>query len=106
MTALRVLREVDVGVVVHLDDDVGAGRRHLVDVADRDAEHLDLAAFVDRDGPREVRGQRLGLVAAEHREPGGHDEGEDGQRQDQPLDGVHPTPPPLGRSGAGGMFWM
>ena len=58
---LGVGRDVDAVVVVHLDDHVGAARRDLVDGADLDAEHLDRAALVDRDGAREVRGERLGL---------------------------------------------
>jgi hypothetical protein len=107
---LGILRELDLAVVVHLYDDVGAGRRHLVDVADRDAEHLDLTALVDRDGAREVSGQLVGVVATHHREPRRHDQREDGQGQDQPLGrahlAAHPTPPPLARSGTGGRFWM
>ena len=106
---LGVGRDVDAVVVVHLDDHVGAARRDLVDGPDLDAEHLDRAALVDRDGAREVRGELLGLLGAEHGEPGGHHEGKDAERDDQPLGQVrtaHPTPPPFSRSGAGGMFWM
>jgi hypothetical protein len=92
---------------VHLDDDVGAVRRDLVDGPDLNAEHLDRAALVDRDRAGEVGGQLLGVLAAgEHGDPGRHDQGEEADRHDGALGDTHPTPPPFSRSGAGGMFWM
>jgi hypothetical protein len=95
---------------VHLDEHVGAGRRDLVDGPDLDTEHLDRAALVERDGAREVRGQLVGLLGAEHGEPGRHRQREEAERDDKPLGqaegAAHPTPPPFSRSGAGGMFWM
>ena len=60
-----VLGDLHVGVVGHRHLDVGARRGHLLDGADRDAEHAHVAAHEDRDGAGEVRDDRLALLAAE-----------------------------------------
>ena len=73
--ALASVGEVDLVVVGHLDLDPGAVGGDLVDLADGDAEHPDVAALVEGDGAREVGGEPVGVVAAaEEREAGGHDE--------------------------------
>ena len=83
----------DVVVTMAYDSDV--------DLPDRHAEHPDVAALVDRDGAREVRGQRPAVVGAEqgdrHRDDESHDDRGDGellQRRHQPT------------CGTGGRFWM
>ena len=57
---LGVGGDLDLFVVGHDDLDLGAFRGDLVDLADRDAEHADVAALVDRHGAREVRRHGLG----------------------------------------------
>ena len=98
---LGVLGDLDLRVVRHRHGHVGARRRHGVDGPDRHAEDADVAALVDRDGPREVGGEGLALLAAEERE-GRRDEQRDHDGGDDQLPGGSCQP----TCGTGGRFWM
>ena len=99
---LGVGRQLDVAVVGHGHHDVGARGRDRLDVADRHAEDAHLAALVDRDGPREVGDQPLGVGAGEHRERRRGHQGDDDERDGELPEEVHAQP----TCGAGGRFWM
>ena len=99
---LGVGGQLDVAVVGHGHHDVGARGHDRLDVADGHAEDAHLAALVDRDRPREVGDQPLGVGAGEHRDRRRGHQGDDDER-DGELPQESPCQPTCG---AGGRFWM